>query len=66
MIDLLKPSHDKYAKSFFARMMDPPLSMQRRDLYLDMANFEEMRGNARMADNHRRLALSLPLRINGK
>ena len=47
-------------------MMDPPLSMQRRDLYLDMANFEEMRGNARMADNYRRLALSLPLRTNGK
>jgi len=31
-----------------------------RDLYLDLGNHEEMRGNYDVADKYRRLALNLP------
>ena len=61
MIDLTKSSHQHYAQSYYVKAMSPELTRERRDLYLDLGNREEMRGNYPMADEFRRLALSVPL-----
>ena len=61
MMDLTKTSHQHYAQSYYARTMSPTLTRERRDLYLDLGNREEMRGNYTMADEFRRLAVSMPL-----
>ena len=60
MIDLTKLSHQQYAQSYYARAMSESLIRERRDLYLEIANREEMRGDYKMADKFRRLALKPP------
>ena len=60
MIDLTKLSHQQYAQSYYARAMSASLVRERRDLYLEIANREEMRGDYKTADQFRRLALKPP------
>ena len=60
MIDLTKISHTHYAQSYYAHSMSASLIRERRDLYLEIANREEMRGDYKTADQFRRLALKPP------
>lgn len=57
MIDLDKVSHRKYADTFFSRVVRPRNTPRDKNLYLDMANDEEMCGNYAAAYELRRFAL---------
>ena len=57
MIDLDKPSHKRFAETFFSRVVRPQMTPGRKSLYLNMANDEELRGNYRAAEELRRFAV---------
>ena len=59
IVDLDKPSHAHYANSFYSMLMQPALTLERRDLYLRMGDDAEMLGEYALADHLRTLAVGI-------